>query len=73
MAIRTAELELKEAKVKKLKTEHELHLRKCKVFHVQLREAIEAAKQSGDTAVISMEFQKNLPLPVTNVSVEYYK
>ena len=71
--IRAAELERNEAEVKKLKTEHELHLRKCEVFHVQLREVTETAKQRSDTAVISMDFQKNLPLPVTNVSVEYYK
>ena len=59
-----------------MRAEHELHLRKADVFTVQINEITEAAKSmesNCDTAVLAMNFQKNLPLPLTGVSQEYYK
>ena len=53
--------------VNDLKSQHELHIRKADVFNVQMNEATEAAKQSKDTAVICMDFEKNLPLPLHGI------
>ena len=56
--------------------EHKLHIRKADVFNVQLNEVTEETKAMGsncDTAVIAKDYQKNLPLPLTSVSQEYYK
>ena len=64
------------SEVKRIEVEHELHVRKAKVFHTQLCEVTESAllmKDDCDVAVIAMDFQKNLPLPLTNVGQEYYK
>ena len=55
---------------------NELHLRKADVFNLQLKEATKsplARVIDNDTAVIAMDFQKNLPLPLTGVSQEFYK
>ena len=64
------------AEAKKIETEHELHIRKADVFNTQLCEVTESALEMNDdcdTAVIAMDFQKNLPLPLTNIGQEYYK
>ena len=58
---------------KDLKTQHELHIRKADVFNVQTTEATSAAKLSQDTAVICINFEKNLQLPLTGIEQEYYK
>ena len=61
--------------MRRLKTENELHLRKAEVFNVQIQEASESAKMTKEknVAVLAINFQKNLPPPLTNVSQEYYK
>ena len=54
--IKAAEIAGDDAQVRKLKAEHELHIRKADVFNVQMREATETAKAMGDacdTAVIA--------------------
>ena len=76
VAIKAAELHGNESAIKQRKAENELHLRKADVFNAQLREATESAKTmvtDCDTAVIAMDFQKNLPLPLTGICQEYYK
>ena len=63
--MKTAELDGDSAALKRLKTENELHLRKAEVFHVQLQEATEQAKnmqEEKDVVVLAIDFQKNLPL-----------
>ena len=65
-----------EAMIKQRKIENELHLRQADVFNVQLKEASESAKKmiaDNDTAVIAIDFQKSLPLPLTGVTKEFYK
>ena len=74
--IKAAELNGNEDIVKQKKLEIELHLRKADVFNLQLKEATKSPLVrviDGDTAVIAMDFQKNLPLPLTGVSQEFYK
>ena len=74
--IKVAELNGNEDIVKQKKLENELHLRKADVFNLQLKEATKsplARVIDGDTAVIAMDFQKNLPLPLTGVSQKFYK
>lgn len=60
-------------KAQELNAEHELHIRKADVFNVQMREDAEAAKSAGNADVICMDFEKNLPLPLTGIGQEYYK
>lgn len=53
-----------------LERAQELHLRKSEVF---LKRISTTEKEQNETKLsICMDFQKNLPLPVTNVSDEYY-
>ena len=49
--------------------------RKADVFNMQLWEVTEKGSAEGlpETMVIAMDFQKNLPLPKTGISQEYYK
>jgi hypothetical protein len=51
-----------------LETQKELHLRKAEVFYDEMRK-----RHNEDTLVICFDYQKNLPIPVTNVSGEYYR
>lgn len=60
-------------KARELTAEHELHVRKADVFNVQMREDAEAAKEAGNADVFCMDFEKNLPLPLTGIGQEYYK
>ena len=74
--IKEAELSQDKEKTKSLKIQHELHVRKADVFYVQTSAVSENAKALGDncdTAVIAIDFQNNLPIPLTGVSQEYYK
>lgn len=61
--------------IKKIRIDNELHIRKADVFNVQLKEVTEQARnqETQDTVVLAMDYQKNLPLPLTGVSQEYYK
>ena len=58
--------------VKKVKFERELHFQKADVFNVKLLEAVERAKiltnKEYETVAISIDFQKNLLLPLTGIS-----
>ena len=74
------EVDLKKAQIarnkklqKKLKQEIKLHHQKAGVFIVQIQEADENVKLCNNCAVIAMDYQKNMPLPLTGVSQEYYK
>lgn len=58
---------------RKLITKRELHQRKADVFNTQLIEATESARERNKTVVLSMDYEKNLPLPLTGVGQEYYK
>lgn len=71
--IKAAELAGDKNLVNKLKVENEVHVRKADVFTVQINEDTECARQSGDMAVIAIDFEKNLPLPLTGIGQEYYK
>lgn len=60
-----------ENKIRLLKIQKELHLRKAQTFFDKLKERRE--NSNPDELVICFDFQKNLPLPVTNITDEYYK
>ena len=38
-----------------------------------MTESIQALLPDGDKAILAMDYQKNLPLPLTGISQEYYK
>lgn len=70
MDIQSAELKKDREQVKRLKLQHEIHLRKAEVF---VKGCSNAEKNEDDTKLsICFDYQKNLPLPVTNVADEYY-
>ena len=73
--LRMAEIANNAAEVRKIKTANELHLRKADAFLVQLQETTENARcrEVKDTVVLAMDYQKNLPLPLTGIGQEYYK
>ena len=71
--IKAAERDNNAAEIRRLKTANELHLRKAEVFNVQLQEVTEKAKSQDDVVVLVMDYQKNLPLPLTGISQEYYE
>jgi hypothetical protein len=54
-----------------LQEAHQNHLREAQVFFDLLRDAKTAADESA--LVLCMDYEKNLPLPLTNVGPEYYK
>ena len=68
--ITSAELSKDTTKVKQLKSAHDLHLRKAEVFLKSLSK-VEKEKPSNILS-LCFDFQKNLPLPVTNIGDEYY-
>lgn len=68
--IQSAELSKDENKIKGLKTEKELHLRKAEVFFDKIKRC---ANNDQHTLAVCFDYQKNLPLPVTNVQDEYYR
>jgi hypothetical protein len=43
------------------------------IFYAQLREVQDLLKDDSEAAGICFNFEKNLPLPVTNIGQEYYK
>ena len=71
--VKRAQIASDERLQKKLTQKIELHHRKADVFTLQMQEATENAKTCKDSAVIAMDYQKNLPLPLTGISKEYYK
>ena len=57
----------------RLKTVKELHMRKADAFFTQMKASRAPAKRyPNDTIVICFDYQKNLPLPLTNTGKEYY-
>ncbi len=62
-------------RVNELKVQHELHIRKADVFNKQMQDMSRLGKDdmTKSRAVICMDYQKNLPLPLTGVGQEYYK
>jgi len=60
--------------VKRLKVENQLHQRRAVVFNIQLTEAMKnasALEEYRDTAVICINYEKNLPLLITGIGHEY--
>lgn len=55
---------------KKLEVSHKLHVSKADSFYSQQADAI---KTEDDCCVIAIDFQKNLPLPLTGIGPEYFK
>lgn len=61
------------ATLKKLKDQLDLHQRRGDAFHSKRKEVVKSIKNDPTSVAICFDFQKNLPLPVTNVGPEYYK
>ncbi|CAG4965916.1 unnamed protein product [Parnassius apollo] len=60
-------------KVASLKSESELHLRKAEVFLKKCSSSKKEDENVNENKLsICFDFQKNLPLPVTHVTDEYY-
>lgn len=57
--------------IKFLEQEKESHITQSESFYEKLKSC--KASPDPDTWAICMDFEKNLPLPVTNVGPEYYK
>lgn len=70
--IKEAEATGNEEEIKKVKSQHELHVRKGDTFYQQLGEQQVAAMNDDTVEVFVMDFEKNLPLPLTNIGKEYY-
>ncbi|KAJ2950010.1 hypothetical protein O0L34_g11347 [Tuta absoluta] len=69
--IKSAELAQKTEELERLKGERELHHKKAETFFNKLTEA---SKDTDDhTLAICFDYQKNLPLPVTNAQDEFYR
>ncbi|KAK5648093.1 hypothetical protein RI129_002985 [Pyrocoelia pectoralis] len=56
--------------VRELNLQKEIHIRKAEVFYTLMKEKRDNPKP--DEMVICFDYQKNLPLPVTNIKDEYY-
>lgn len=68
--INSAKVNNNESLLKQLTLQKELHLRKAQNFFDNMKDKKDNPKQ--DELVICFDFQKNLPLPVTNIGDEYY-
>lgn len=68
--IRQAEIESNAEALQTLKRDKEIHLRKAEVFKTKLAEVQKSADPSE--MIICFDYEKNLPLPVTNAQDEYY-
>lgn len=58
-------------KQRAVETQRSVHLAKADVFYTQLREI--PANSNANSLVLAIDYEKNLPLPVTGVGPEYYK
>lgn len=56
-----------------LKTQHQPHVRKGDSFKTQVQQRPEEANSDASMHVMAMDFDKNLPLPLTGISQEDYK
>lgn len=52
---------------------HNIHKAKADAFNSKKNEIIQSIKNDPTQVALCFDFQKNLPLPVTNVGQEYYK
>lgn len=71
VALAAARRKNDEITIKKLEEEKEDHLSQAQAFYDRLSSYDESPDPA--TLAICMDFEKNLPLPVTNVGPEYYK
>lgn len=60
-------------KLKKLKIEHELHLRKANTFYTRKRKSRTEAQKYNNKEAIVMDFQKNLSIPNITTNDVYYR
>lgn len=67
----TAKTSHDERRLKRLETEHQLHVARGDSFYSQQRDVVDSS--GADCAVLAMDYEKNLPLPLTGVGPEYYK
>jgi len=59
--------------LKNLKKQKELHVRKGDAFYAQLADITKVAEQEPNKSLaVCFDYQKNLPLPLTNTGREYY-
>ena len=49
-----------------------LHKLKAKSFYDEIKRCTELAEQCEDTEMITFDYQQNIPVPVTNVTDEFY-
>ena len=73
--IKAAERDGDQVTAQHLKVQHQVHVRKGYAFTTQIQETTESARSTDDGSVhvIAMDYQKNLPLPLTGIGQEYYK
>ena len=73
--IKAAERDGDQVTAQNLKVQHQVHVRKGDAFTTQIQETTESARSTDDGSVhvIAMDYQKNLPLPLTGIGQEYYK
>ena len=57
-----------EARMKKIKQKIELYHQKDDVFNAVIQRVTENAKACSHSAVIAMDYQKNLPLTIKRIS-----
>ncbi len=58
---------------KKLVGERDLHQSRGRAFWLQLEEVEKIVREDKTQFGLCFDFQKNIPLPLTNVGEEYYK
>jgi hypothetical protein len=68
--LQQAEATHDETSTQTVKTESELHLRKAECFQKKISEEAKATNPS--VMSICFDYQKNLPVPMTNIADEYY-
>lgn len=62
-----------ENKIKEMSTEQKIHLLKSDMFYIRKRESKAKSKASKERESITMDFQKNLPVPNITTNDVYYK
>nr|CAI5829932.1 unnamed protein product [Callosobruchus analis] len=68
--IQEADLNANQDKLRELKVQHELHLRRANLFQDELKRVFK--EKDPNALTICFEFQNNMAVPVTNVKDEYY-
>lgn len=70
VSLQQANLNSNDDKKNELKVQHELHLRKASVFQTELKDIVK--EKNPNILAICFDYQKNMPVPVTNIQDEYY-